>query len=180
MVGMRTKRLVVAATGVAAGLVLAGCSTPVGDVTPTKQQESPNVLAGVDPCKILSAEDVQAFGVSDPGEPVDQGIGEQGCDYSADDLAFTVYKAEDHDRGYYESRKDNIAVYEPNKVGSRDGIKQITKGSTGQGVCNQVIEVGSGSALVQVSYSADKIPSDDETCAKAMEIAKVVESKLPK
>lgn len=180
MAAMRTTRFVVAAAGAAAGLLLAGCSGGGGDATPTKQPEPKNVLANVDPCTVLTTEDVQAFGVNEAGKPVDQGIGEQGCRYNAGDFRFTLYKGEKDSLSYWEGQRSKFGVFEPNQVGSRQGIKQITNGSVGQGICNQVIEVGSGSVTVQVGYDADKIQSDDATCAKAMEIAQVVEPKLPK
>ncbi|MGW1680020.1 DUF3558 family protein [Saccharopolyspora sp. NPDC002376] len=180
MVVMRTTRLVVASVGAAAGVLLAGCSNPGGDVSPTKQPEPSNVLASLDPCKVLSSGDLTPLGVTEPGEPVDQGIGEQGCSYDAGDFKFRLYKGETDSLSYWEGQRDKFGVFESNQVGSRSGIKQVTKGSMGHGVCNQVIEVGSGSVSIQVGYDSDKIESDDATCAKAMEIAQVVEPKLPK
>lgn len=129
---------------------------------------------------MLSAEELQQFGVTEPGEPVDQGIGEQGCDFDTDTSGFTIYKGETDSIAYWQGQRDKFAIFEENKVGSSNGIKQVTKGAVGQSLCSQVIEVGSGSVSVQFGYDADKKQSDEATCAKAMEIAQVVETKLPK
>ncbi|WP_170210256.1 DUF3558 family protein [Saccharopolyspora antimicrobica] len=180
---MRTTRLAVAVVGTAVGLLLAGCSTGGaggGSVEPTTAPEPENVLASVDPCTVLSPDELQQLGVTEPGEPVDQGIGEVGCDFDADGFAFAIYKGETDSIDYWHGQRDKFAIFEENKVGSRNGIKQVTKGAVGQSLCSQVIEVGSGSVSVQFGYDADKKQSDEATCAKAMEVAEVVEPKLPK
>lgn len=160
------------------GLLLAGCSG--GEISSAPVPASTNVLADVDPCALLSAEELQSYGVAGPGEPVDQGIGEQGCDYFGDAFQFAIYKGEDDSLSYWEGQRDKFGVFEGNQVGSRSGIKQITKGAIGQRICNQVIEVGSGSVTVQVGYKAGRAADDEEACTKAMEIANVIEPKLPK
>ncbi|GAA4620621.1 DUF3558 family protein [Saccharopolyspora hordei] len=177
---MRKTRLAVAVAGTAAGLLLAGCASGGGNDGQTTAPEQKNVLANVDPCNVLSADELQQLGVTEPGEPVDQGVGEQGCDFDADSYAFAIYKGENDSLAYWKGQRDNFAIFEENKVGSRNGIKQVTKGAVGQSTCNQVIEVGSGSVTVQFGFDADNKQSDEATCAKAMEIAQLVEPKLPK
>ncbi|WP_406688639.1 DUF3558 family protein [Saccharopolyspora sp. ID03-671] len=174
MVTMRTTRFVAAVAVVAAGSVLAGCSGG-GSAGETGQPAPQNVLAGFDPCKV----DPQALGATAPGEPVDDGSGEQGCEFEAGDAIVAVYKGENDSLQFWEGQRDRFGVFEPNQVGARKGIKQVSKGAVGQGICNQVIEVGSGSVSVQVNNSGNE-PNDDATCAKAMEIAQAVEPTLPK
>lgn len=171
---MRTTRFVAAVAVVAAGSVLAGCSGG-GSAGQDGQPAPQNLLAGFDPCKV----EPQALGASAPGEPVDDGTGEQGCEYDAGDSIVAVYKGETDSLQYWEGQRDRFGVFEPNQVGTRKGIKQISKGAVGQGICSQVIEVGSGSVSVQVNSSSNQ-PSDDASCAKAMEIAQAVEPSLPK
>ncbi|SFS43734.1 Protein of unknown function [Saccharopolyspora flava] len=178
MVVMR-KTGITLVTAAAAALLLAGCSG--GSETGGAPAPAPeNKLAGFDPCTVLSDSELQAFGASGPGEPVDQGVGEPGCDFDAGDYILTVYKAEGNGLDYWEGQRSKFGIFEPNKVGSSNGIKAVTSGSQGQGICRQIIEAGGGTVSVSVGYSADKIPSDDATCTKAMEIAQVVEPKLPK
>lgn len=184
MVDMRTTRFTAAAVGAAAGLLLAGCSASdnTASQTPSTQNAEQSSLAGFDPCSVLSQPELQHYGVSQPGEPVDQGIGEPGCSFKADGGAYllTIYKAEKSDRTYWEQRRGNFGVFESNQVGSHQGIKAIEHGAVGQGGCRQIIESGGGSVSVDITFRSDKIESDDATCAKAMEIAQVVEPKLPK
>jgi uncharacterized protein DUF3558 len=182
MVGMRTTRVVAVGALAVAGLFLAGCGGSGGGeaASPTTGQSSGPSLAGFDPCTVLSQQELQAFGVTEPGEVVDQGLGEVGCEFDAGggDYLLTIYKAERSDRAYWEQRRDNFGVFEENQVGSHAGIATITKGSMGHGICSQVIESGSGSVLVNITLSAGK--KDGDPCAKALEIARVVEPKLPK
>jgi len=91
----------------------------------------------------------------------------------------TIYKAEGNDLAYWEGRKGNFSVFERNQVGSHDGIKGMAAGSEGTGMCRQIIAAGGGSVSVAVAYEAGESPGDDAACAKAMEIAQVVEKKLP-
>ncbi|MEU6262143.1 DUF3558 family protein [Saccharopolyspora shandongensis] len=173
----------IATTAILAGAVvaLAGCSGPDGKETPSKSAEpTSSGLASFDPCTALAPEKLQAQGLNAPGDPVDQGIGESGCEFDGSEFLLSVLKGENSSLSYWEGRRANMGVFEPNQVGSRPGIKMISAGSVGQGICSQVIEAGNGSVSVQVTYSANKKQSDDATCAKALEIAQVVEPKLPK
>ncbi|WP_223839753.1 DUF3558 family protein [Saccharopolyspora pogona] len=161
-------------------VALAGCNSPSGKEAPSENAEPTKPsLASFDPCTALTPEKLQAQGLSAPGKPVDQGIGESGCEFDGSEFLLSVLKGEKSSLSYWEGRRANMGVFERNQVGSRQGIKMISAGSVGQGICSQVIEASSGSVSVQVTYSADKIQSDDATCAKAMEIAQVVEPKLP-
>ncbi|MGP4015351.1 DUF3558 family protein [Saccharopolyspora sp. 5N708] len=180
---MRTTRVAVAGVLATAGLVLAGCGGTGGSGDPSASSESqpagPSPLAAVDPCTVVPQDDLQAFGVTGPGEAVDQGVGEPGCDFDAGDFILTIYKAEQDDLSYWEGQKSKFSIFERNQVGPREGIKAVTTGSQGTGMCRQIIEAGGGSVSVALNYDSDKAPSDETTCAKAMEIAQVVEPKLP-
>ncbi|MEV6233714.1 DUF3558 family protein [Saccharopolyspora shandongensis] len=181
---MRTTRIAVTGALAAAGLLLAGCGGTGGGNSPSTTEQSqpakPSALASVDPCTVVPPDELKSFGVTKPGKFVDQGIGEPGCDFKTGDYLLTIYKAENSDLAYWQGRRDNFGIFEPNKVGSHEGIKAVTRGSVGQGLCRQIIAAGGGSVSVAIKYDADKIQSDDATCAKAMEIAQVVEPKLPK
>jgi uncharacterized protein DUF3558 len=184
MVGMRTTRVVAVGALAVAGLLLAGCGGSGGGeaASPTTGQPSgPSPLASFDPCTVLSQQELQAFGVTEPGEVFDQGIGEPGCEFNAGggDYLLTIYKAEGSDRAYWEQRRDNFGLFEENQVGSHAGIAAIEKGAMGHGGCRQIMESGGGSVSVDIQLSADKKQGNDP-CAKALEIARVVEPKLPK
>lgn len=180
MVGMATNRVVLASALVTAGALVAGCGMTGGSPEPSSQPAGPSPLASLDPCNVVSPSDLARFGVTGPGEFVDQGVGEPGCDFEANDFLMTIYKAEKDGLAYWEARKSKFGTFEPNQVGSRKGIKAVSTGSQGTGMCSQIMESGGGSVSVAVNYDSDAKPNDEATCAKAMEIAQVVEPKLPK
>ncbi|GAA0510065.1 hypothetical protein GCM10011581_42620 [Saccharopolyspora subtropica] len=180
---MRTTRVTAVAALTVTGLLLGGCGGPRGAEAPSSTNQPPtnetSALASLDPCTVLPQAELQSIGVTKPGEFVDQGTGESGCDFNAGDFLLTIYKAEKDDLSYWRGQRDNFAVFEPNQVGSRNGIKAVTKGSEGQGLCRQIMESGGGSVSIAITYRADKIQGNDP-CAKALEIARLVEPKLPK
>ncbi|WP_460955263.1 DUF3558 domain-containing protein [Parasphingorhabdus pacifica] len=177
---MRTTRSATAAVLVIAGLLLSGCAGGTGDDAnaPTTEPAEPSPLASFDPCGAVPPEVLQANELESAGEPVDQGIEEPGCRHRGDVLYLTVYKAEQKGLDYWEQRRSNFGVFQPNQVGERQGIQVVNTGSQGQGICNQIIEVGGGSVSVHVKYRADKIEGNDP-CTKATEIAQLIEPKLP-
>ncbi len=178
MVGMRRTRVAaIFLAGVA--VAVAGCGSS-SDGQQGAPEPAPNALASVDPCQILEPSELRAQGLNGPGEPLDQGIGEKICEYSGETFDLSVIKGEQSSKQYWETRRGNMGVYEPNTVGAREGLEMISKTAVGNGVCSQAIFAGQGSVSVQVTTAADKYENDDATCAKAMEIAQVVEPKLPK
>ncbi|WP_188991934.1 DUF3558 family protein [Saccharopolyspora thermophila] len=177
---MHTKRSLAAAAFAVVGALATACSGGQRIETPPTQQEAKDVLASFDPCQALTPQEIQAFGAAPNGEPSDLGVGEVGCDFKGEEFEFGVLKAETSDQAYWEQRRNNFDAFTPNQVGSHSGFSGIALSGKGQGVCRQGMYVGKGSVIVDITYSADKIPSDEATCAKAMEIARLVEPKLPK
>ncbi|MGW3471190.1 DUF3558 domain-containing protein [Saccharopolyspora sp. NPDC000995] len=168
---------------VVAGLLLAGCESSgsgVGAQPTTEALGGPSPLASFDPCTALTPAEIQSFGAATEGKPNDLGIGEIGCDYEGDDFNFGVLKAEKSDEAYWERRRNSFDVFTPNQVGSRSGFTGIALSGKGQGICRQIMYLGVGSVIVDVTYRSDRMLSDEETCAQATKIAQVVEPKLPK
>lgn len=164
----------------ATALLIAGCSG--GQSTPgqpTGEVDS-GALKSFDPCTALSPDQVQTFGASVPGQPSDLGTGEVGCDFQGEDLEFGVLKAETNGEAFWQGQRDQFDQFTPNQVGSHSGFAGIAIGGKGLGGCRQIMYVGSGSVIVDITYSSDQMPSDEETCGKAKEIAQAVETKLPK
>ncbi|WP_433870273.1 DUF3558 family protein [Saccharopolyspora sp. CA-218241] len=179
MATMRIQKVSITLTAAAAGLLLAGCSggssAPEGN---PPSSEATNVLQNFDPCTVLTPEEIQSFGASPEGEPSDLGLGETGCDFDGEVFDFGILKAPESDQAYWEGQKNNFDRFEPNQVGSHAGFSGISTGGAGQGVCSQMMYVGSGTVTVDVTYRSDTMAGADP-CAKAMEIAQAVEPKLP-
>ncbi|TWF93082.1 DUF3558 domain-containing protein [Saccharopolyspora dendranthemae] len=179
MVGMH-KATMGSALFAATALLIAGCSGGQGTPGQPAGEADNGALKSFDPCTALPADQVQSFGGSFPGVPSDLGVGEVGCDFRGQDVEFGVLKAETSDEKYWQGQRDQFDQFTPNQVGAHSGFAGIALGGKGLGGCRQIMYVGSGSVIVDITYSSDKMPSDEETCGKAKEIAQAVESKLPK
>lgn len=179
---MRRTRSTAVAVALAAGFLLAGCTggTGGGETTPTSEETKSSALAGFDACTVLSPEELQSFGV-DPNdkEDSDQGLGDVGCNYMGDPFILGLTKAEGDDLASWQQKKDNFDKLEPNTVAGRQGLVGITKGSTGKGVCRQILEAGSGSVTVQVAYKDPETGKTNDPCADATRVAETVAPKLP-
>ncbi|MDA3645832.1 DUF3558 domain-containing protein [Saccharopolyspora indica] len=175
---MRTTPVTAAAALALAGLLLSGCA---GGDAPTSEAEplvGPS-LAGFDPCSALSQSDLQHVGVTEPGEQVDEN-GEIGCDFRGDDeFLLRISKAETTDLAGWERQRGVFSSFEPNSVGARRGISAVPAGAPEFSWCRQIIAVGDGSVSVEIKYNADTGRADPETCAKALDIAQVLEPALP-
>ncbi|RKT84056.1 Protein of unknown function [Saccharopolyspora antimicrobica] len=177
---MRTTPVTAAAALALTGLLLSGCATADSDAPASEAEPlvGPS-LAGFDPCSALSQSDLQHVGVTQPGEQVDEN-GEIGCDFRGDDeFLLRISKAETTDLASWERQRGVFSSFEPNAVGAREGISAVPAGAPEFSWCRQIIAVGDGSVSVEIKYNADTGRADPETCAKALDIAQVLEPALP-
>lgn len=179
---LRTRSTFVAVASTA-GFLLAGCAGGAGGEAPAPTSDAPpksSALAAFDPCTVLSPEELRSFGVDpDYKKPVDQGMGDVGCDFMGDPFVLGLTKAEDDGLASWEARKDNFDKLEPNNVAGRKGLIGITSGSTGKGVCSQYLEAGTGSVTVHVTYTDPETGKTADPCADATKVAEAVAPKLP-
>ncbi|MDA3625057.1 DUF3558 domain-containing protein [Saccharopolyspora sp. WRP15-2] len=175
---MRTTRVAAVAAAGIATLLLSACSGGQTGGNPETTSAASSGLAGFDPCTALSSSELQNLGVSGESKPYNK-QGEVGCDYEGDDLLLTVLKAEGRDLAAWEGRRNNFDSLTKNDVGGRQGLQGIALGGTGQGVCNQFVDAGKDSLDIVVVLESDRV-KDTDPCAKALEVAQVVEQKLPK
>lgn len=180
MVGMRTTRSAVLAALAASGLLLAGCGGGAQGGSPAPASPTPSALVNFDPCTALTPEELQANGVAPQGKPVDQGVGEVGCEFEGEEVLLTVLKAEQRDLAQWQENQSNFDEFELNQVGSHQGARGIAAGGTGQGVCNQLIEAGDGTVDVVITYMSAQGLEAKDPCADAMKVAQQIEPKLPK
>lgn len=177
MVGMRTTRSAAAVVLAATGLLVTGCAGVGGNEPAPAPPAGPSPLVGFDPCTAFSPEELQAQGFDAKGEPVDQGVGEVGCDFESEEILLTLLKAENSDMSYWEGRRASFDEFTPNQVGAHQGIRGVAAGGQGHGVCRQIILSGGGSVVSQVTHSSG---TASDPCADAMKIAQQIEPKLPK
>jgi hypothetical protein len=177
MVGMRTTRTAaVAALAAASGLLLASCGGSKGTPAPAPEAPQPSAaLAGVDACKVLTPDELQAYGLKAGDQrPLNQ-QGDVGCSWP-NGAQFDLGLSKSNDGlSYWEGQRANFAQLQPNQVGSRKGLSGIPAGSQGQGACQEIVDAGGGSVTVDIGNL-----NGGDPCAKALEIAKKIEPKLPK
>ncbi|WP_211212896.1 DUF3558 domain-containing protein [Actinopolyspora mortivallis] len=177
---MRTTHTALLGTLAAVGMLLAGCGGgPDSETHPTASAPpSEPTLANFDPCTALTPTELDQVGIEDSGERVDNEYGSSGCDFPAENFLFTIYKNSGEDMSTWDSRRNNFAEYERNRVGDRAGRSAVVNGAQGQGLCRQIMAAAQGSVSVVVKYDADQIQGNDP-CTKAKEIAETIEPRLP-
>lgn len=179
--GMRMMRSLPAAAVLAAsGLLLAGCGAGGQAPAPTSEAPNSSALASFDPCTALTPEELQSLGV-DPSEkePVDEGMGDVGCDFTGEEIILSITKAEQDDLASWKARSDNFDRLDPNTVAGREGLVGVTKGSTGKGVCRQIVGAGGSSVTTQVTFVDPNTGKTADPCAEATKAAEVLVPKLP-
>ncbi|WP_245695559.1 DUF3558 domain-containing protein [Actinopolyspora saharensis] len=145
-----------------------------GETSAAKPSEE--VLAGVDPCGMLSDEELKSFGLELPGEAMSTVPWRPGCDYSGDPFGvmFVKNKRQTADSA---AKKDTWAKFERAEVNGRAGATAVTEGATQAGTCDAMFDAGQG--MIQIrAHDVARSDSRDE-CAKALEIAKKVEPNVP-
>ncbi|WP_438387817.1 DUF3558 domain-containing protein [Actinopolyspora saharensis] len=173
------------AVGVGAALLgVAGCGPGglAGDESEGATEEtsaaksSGEVLAGVDPCGMLSDAELKSFGLKLPGKSTDALPWTPGCDYQGDPVGVMFVKNE-RQTVASSAKKDRWAEFERTEVNGRAAARAITKGSTQARICNVMFDSGGG--MIQVRAQETRLPDDVDECAKALEIAKKVEPNVP-
>ncbi|HEY0494098.1 MAG TPA: DUF3558 family protein [Kutzneria sp.] len=160
--------------------VLSGCNGQPGQAEPTGTTASSGgsssaVLDKLDPCALLTVDQLQQYSVATQGQPLNTSD-ETGCIYlgSPDSASRGINLSKSKDSvDSYVQRSDTFVKLTKNTVNGRNGVQ--TQISTSNTECSQVIAVGSGT--VRVAVTNDK---SGDPCGDALKIAQVVEPKLPK
>jgi Protein of unknown function (DUF3558) len=165
------------AGAVAAGLatlVLAGCAGPTVSGTPSPASGPTSAaIESVLPCTLLTQQELQQQGQPVQGAPYDT-AGETGCSFHGQDFGLDLGKAKDG-LNYFTKRAKQFVSLKENSVNGRSGV-QIIISHTGR-ECTQVMAVGTGDVTVGISYN---FGHQGDPCAKVMEIAQLIEPRLPK
>ncbi|WP_347567520.1 DUF3558 domain-containing protein [Actinopolyspora sp. BKK1] len=137
---------------------------------------SEEVLAGVDPCNVLSDAELKSFGLEVPGEVTNNPSWAPGCQYQGDPVVASIRK-ETRDTVDSAAEKDTWAEFRRTEVNGRTAATAVTKGATQARLCSALFDAGRGMIQIQ----AHEISSSDslDECAKALEIAKKVEPNVP-
>ncbi|WP_223208096.1 DUF3558 family protein [Actinopolyspora erythraea] len=170
--------MVTAVTG-AALLGMTGCSP--GDITEdssetTGAKPSDEVLAGVDPCGLLSDEELKSFGLETRGEPRSELPWAPGCYYAGEPVTARLEK--NTRQTVASSEKRSVwASFDRTQVNGRAAASAVPNGATEARACVLMFDAGQG--LIQVQTQEIRLPDDVDECAKALEIAEKVEPNVP-
>ena len=162
----------------AAGLALvgaAGCSALGGDKEDASSAPPPNALASLDPCQVLTQQDLSAYGIEGPGTPVKDVPWAPGCMYQSSDLGLSVY-ADTKDTVESTHSHSQWAKWDNVDIVGRPGAVAVNGGSKNAHICNAMFDSGRGRINVQAETNKD---GDSSECQKAQDVAKQVAPRMP-
>ncbi|GGM32741.1 hypothetical protein GCM10012275_00170 [Longimycelium tulufanense] len=167
----------------AMSVLLAACNgsvqgQPTTDTSASSGTTGSGDINKIDPCQLLPDDKLSSLEVEAPGKP-ERALSENHCNYDGAKYLISVGTSPTRSLDEYKKNAQNFDQLEANKVNGRPGVRLIVKGGTGQGGCTQLLQVGSGTALAEVTYRHGKHQGIDP-CDTAMEIAKLIEPKLPR
>jgi hypothetical protein len=198
---MMCRRLLAAVLIVAAGLTLAGCdSSAAGSPTaattlpgtgetseapPSSESdrlsppvENPKDLRGIDPCELLTPEQLTELTLTEPGEKDTTPWGEEGCTWSSS-ILFVGFSpdttlGEGLDQAY--RSKDSFDNFE---VSSVDGYPAVRVNFATQ-LCGVIVGVSDDQALsVDFGRVSSQAPGLNDPCGFAETVAGMVLENLP-
>nr|WP_169336106.1 DUF3558 domain-containing protein [Actinopolyspora halophila] len=137
---------------------------------------SGEVLAGVDPCGVLSDAELKSFGLKTEGEATNTPPWAPACQYQGDPVVASIHK-ETRDTVNSAEQKDVWAEFDRTEVNGRTAATAVTGGATQARLCSALFDAGQGMIQIQ----AHEVSSSDslDECAKALEIAEKVEPNVP-
>ncbi|WP_029535281.1 DUF3558 family protein [Saccharopolyspora spinosa] len=168
-------RTVVAVCSGAALLAAAGCGggSPK-DVSPGSM-ETDQGLAKVDPCTLLTPDELKSFGFEGPGQPETGITAEPGCSFRGKPFTATFYKNQEKTVESY-SKQDNWAKFDRAEVDGRPAASAIDKSATQARICSGLFNAGGGVIIIDVSEFRDQ--GLDE-CAEGLKIAEAIAPRMP-
>ncbi|WP_190817987.1 DUF3558 domain-containing protein [Saccharopolyspora pogona] len=167
-------RTVAAACAGVAALVIAGCGGPAAKREPADTQSQG--LASVDPCTLLTPDELKSFGFEGPGEPDTTISSEPGCSFRGEPLTVTFYKNQEKTVEAY-SHKENWSKFDRLQIDGRAAASATSESGKAARICTAMFDAGGGVILVDVSEFLDQ--GLDE-CAEARKVAQVIAPRMPR
>lgn len=169
---------------VASALLVVGALLAVPGCALRSQAEAPGVdapvrdtgLASLDPCALLTAEELAARGARSPGYPNRNITAEPGCDYDGDPFGYSFFKNQEMTVESY-GAQDNWAKFDRRELNGRAAANTIDAGSTDGRICSTMFNAGGGVIIATVSELNDE--GRDE-CAESWRLAELVEPETPR
>lgn len=154
---------------------MAGCGGPSSEGDPPVKSE-PQGLAKIDPCTLLTPEELESFGFEGPGEPETGSTGEPACSFTGQPFGATFFKKQDMTVEKY-GQQDTWAKFDRLEVDGRPAASTIAKGSTQSRICSVMFDAGGGVIDLTLQEFRDK--GLDE-CGEALKVAEKIAPRMPK
>lgn len=169
-------RLSVAALAFGMLLALPGCGLrSQADGTGAARPEPPAGLAAVDPCALLSDDELTAGGAWLPGRPDDMISAEPGCDYDGSPFFYSFSKNQEKTVESY-GAQDTWAKFERRELLGRAAANTITKISVDGRICSTMFDAGGGVIIVTAGELNEQ--GRDE-CAESWRLAELIAPRMP-
>jgi hypothetical protein len=168
------------------GMLAAGCGAQTdaqtGAQTPAPAPPAPPAVAnanGVDMCTILTDPELTALGMQLDTRTSFNKAGVVGCRWQSKSFTLSLERDNATLAGYQAHRQDPKFInFMDNAVNGRAGAHFGVDPNGSQ--CAQLIDGGSVSLSVSVAVPANPSPPPVDPCAEALQIAQMVEPRLPK
>ncbi|GDY32199.1 hypothetical protein GTS_38320 [Gandjariella thermophila] len=149
---------------------MSGQPSPTG--ASSANSASLRMIDTVDPCGLLKPQELQQLEVPTQSEPANAS-GETGCAWTSKKLFVSSTKAKDG-LDYFTKHPEQYVNLAKNTVNDRPGVHfQISRSNT---ECTQAMAVGTGYVAIAVGY----FDKQGDPCAQALQIAQMVEPRLPR
>lgn len=166
----------VSLTGGLALLAIAGCSGGSADSPKTGEPSaSGGALANLDTCQIMKPDQLRKAGLPQKGERVELFDFEPGCGYNGDIASVSIAKNAEKTLKSYEDQT-NWKSFERIQLKGRPAARALSAQATGD-MCTMMLAAGKG--VVVVGAMASDPRAEFDGCAKAREVAKMIEPNLP-
>ena len=150
-----------------------GCSALGGEEGPPPAPK--DGLASVDPCKVLTPQAREPYGIPDAGEPVTDLPWQPSCMYQNRNFGVTVYKDTKFTVDALHGQAQ-WAKWDPVNLNGRPGVTAVNSGETKSRLCETMFDSGRGRISIQFHMNH---PGDESYCEKSQEIAKQIAPAMP-
>ncbi len=157
-----------------------GCAGELGGAPGGSEGTSAGGRPAVDPCTVLSDAELARLGMQPETRRIVHELDAIGCGWRGQPFGLTLTTNPDTIADYRERKDDPVFVsFAENQVNDRPGVQ--TQVALSGEECGQVVGTGSGVLSVGVRLSGrarvDGVQADP--CAKALQIAELIEPRIP-
>ncbi|GAB2667977.1 hypothetical protein GCM10027271_29620 [Saccharopolyspora gloriosae] len=169
-------RAAVPVLGVCVLLASSGCALNSEADEPDQARPRPATgLSPVDPCALLTADELTERGAWVPGHPNNGITSEPGCDFDGDPFGYSFFKNQRMSVAKY-GAQDNWAKFDRRELQGRPAANTIDASATKSRICSTMFDAGGGVIIVTAGELNDE--GRDE-CAESWRLAELIAPRMP-